>query len=171
MERDPQSAIALNMLGLATWVAGRNEEAVRHYVRATELQPSLFLPHWALLFLHGEAGRVDQARVAASNTLARMSPGTPIRDGDVDALVRAARGEAPAEVSSRAGRVLYDAGMKSFGPVVAFTFAGQVDSAIAWLDVAVDRRNTWLPVFLDLLEEHLAVDPRWDALVARMGLD
>ena len=60
--------------------------------------------------------------------------------------------------------------MKSFGPVITFTYAGQIDSAFAWLAVAVDRRNTWV-AGVDLLEEYLDDDPRWDPLLARMGLD
>jgi serine/threonine-protein kinase len=170
VERDPQSAVAVYLLGVTNQAAGRTDEAIRHFRSAAALQPSLFQPHWNLLYLHGQAGRVDEARVAARNTLARMSPGTEIRDEDVEVVVRAAMGDAPADVASRAGRVVYDAGLKSFGSVTAFTFAGQVDSAFAWLDVAVDRRNTWV-ASVDLLEEHLAHDARWNAVLARMGLD
>ncbi|NNG15929.1 MAG: hypothetical protein HKM89_05550, partial [Gemmatimonadales bacterium] len=54
--------------------------------------------------------------------------------------------------------------------VVLFTYAGQVDSAFAWLDVAIDRRNTWV-ASLDLLDEYLVEDPRWNSVLERMGLD
>jgi TolB-like protein/Tfp pilus assembly protein PilF len=171
VERDPQSGVAVNMLAVASWVAGRTEEALRHYRRVTELQPSLFHPYWASLFIHGRAGRVDLARLAAENVLARMRPGTPVQNEEIETLVRAAGGTASTDVASRAGQVFYEAGMKSFGPAFVFTFAGQVDSAFAWLDVAVERRNTWLPLFLDLMEEELAHDTRWNAVLARMGLD
>ncbi|NNG17427.1 MAG: protein kinase, partial [Gemmatimonadales bacterium] len=151
VDSDPQSAVAVYLLGVTTQAAGRTDEAIRLFGRTAELQPTLFQPHWNLLFLHGQAGRVDEARVAARNALARMTPDTPIRDEDVEVVVRAARGSAPADVVSRAGQVVYGAGMKSFGPVVVFTYAGQVDSAFAWLDAAVDRRNTWI-AGLDLLD-------------------
>ena len=170
VERDPQSGMAVNMLAVANWVAGRTDEAVRHFRRVTELQPSLFHPHWALVFIHAQAGRLDEARLTARNALALMRPGTPVQDEEIETLVRAAGGTAPADVASRAGQIFNEAGMKSFGQAFVFTFAGQVDSAFAWLDIAVDRRNTWLPLFLDLMEEKLPHDPRWNAVLARMGL-
>jgi serine/threonine-protein kinase len=171
VERDPRSGVAVYLLGVANQAAGRTDEAIRHFRRAADLQPSLFQPHLNLLQVLGPLGRVDEASVAARGALERMRPGTPVRDGDVDALVRVARGGAPADVASRAGRVLQEAGMKSYGPAFAFTLTGQLDSAFTWLNVAVDRRNTWLPASLDSLEDYLVEDPRWNALLARMGLD
>ena len=49
---------------------------------------------------------------------------------------------------------------------------GEVDAAFEWLDRAYAKRDTGLPYLLtDIRLRSLHRDPRWSALVSRMGFE
>lgn len=75
VERDPLTPQAWNELGHTLHFAGRDEEALRHYGEALEIDHDPRLTHLLLAFLHEGAGRTE---VAAAHLNGAVDPGSDL---------------------------------------------------------------------------------------------
>ncbi len=66
----PEWAWPVNALGIAQFVAGRREEALRSFTRALELAPGWSRPHGDLAILYRRAGEMGEALAHAEKALA-----------------------------------------------------------------------------------------------------
>jgi len=96
-DRDPTAHWAM---GRALWLHGRLEPAIAEVDRAIELSPNFALGHYALAFIHSQAGNPATA-VASSDQARELSPFDPLLFGMLGAraiaLVRLGRFEEAAD--------------------------------------------------------------------------
>ncbi len=164
-DSDPFSARAHAALGFILQIAGRYEEALGPLRRAVELAPDIVevRTHQALAL--GHLGRLDEAQRVLDE-----EPGEAYRMIGT-AFLRNRRGDAAGH------RAAMDAFVARFGEempgyaAVQYALAGERESAFAWLDQAVRRRDAaaaWIKTNAGYRSLH--TDPRWSDLLRSLGL-
>jgi TolB-like protein/Tfp pilus assembly protein PilF len=157
---DPLSAIIGANLGDALYYAGRYDEAIAQYHETLDLHPEFWYA-WrglGLAYLQSQMyGEAEAALIEASElhpALARVYTVQGRRD-DARAVLEAA------ETGSLESQ-LY-----------AYVGVGDMDRALETLDRAYERRALWLLEYprLDPYFDRLRADPRFAALMRRIGLD
>jgi serine/threonine-protein kinase len=168
---NPLSASAVAMLGRLTELAGQEAEGVRLLESAIDLEPRYARAYVQLAKVHLRHGRPADA-VGLLRRAAELAPeGTSWfgalavtyqrlgRRADAEALARqlderSAAGRAPAFARAEVAMAL-----------------GHIDAAFRWFERAADEREPWV-VYLavDPIYEPLHADPRFGALVRRLGL-
>jgi tetratricopeptide (TPR) repeat protein len=101
-DRDPAAHWAM---GRALWLRGRHDQSVFELEQAIDLSPNFAQGHYALAFVHSQAGD-PQAAIASSDHSRRLSPFDPLLFGMLGAramaLVRLRRFEEAADCGLRA---------------------------------------------------------------------
>jgi tetratricopeptide (TPR) repeat protein len=101
-ERDPAAHWAM---GRARWLQGRQEEAIADVARSIDLSPNFALGHYALAFIHSQAGD-PSAAIAAADQARGLSPYDPLLFGMLGAramaLVRLGRFDEAASAAVQA---------------------------------------------------------------------
>ena len=163
---DPLSKPAHVVLGDCCMRAGRLDDAVASLQLALDLAPNAGITHYILSCARLLQGRADDALDEAER-----EPVPYLRLLCV-ALAQHTRGDAVA--SDAALRRLTDEGGSavSFQIAAAHAWRGEVDTAFAWLERAYRERDPGLgeSVAYPLLRA-LHGDPRWIALMQKMGFD
>jgi TolB-like protein/Tfp pilus assembly protein PilF len=167
---DPLTPIGFSNLANFYLMVGRLDEAEANYRKAIKLRPDHPLSHMLLGILHLLRGRPEEARSS-------MTKFTDLQGlGDYgrlyfDALVEHTAKNA--EASKRATEEFE----KRFGADDPSScsqiraWRGEADAAFAWLDRAVARRDPLLSqIKFDPLMIPLHSDPRWNALMKKIGL-
>jgi serine/threonine-protein kinase len=166
---DPLSAVAHLAYARSFRLLGRTEEWVAALMRATELQPNLWVPYVDLAEYHAEKGEPERSADAVRQFLATAYPGHMVDEEAVRALVRIMGGEGDA---ADVVRRLQRAGISLQPGTVArwFALTGQSDSAFARMDQAVEAHSADVATTLPFLQPLLGKDPRWSVLQRRVGL-
>lgn len=167
---DPLSLVINDHLAYALELAGRTQEAVDQAVRTTELDPTYPLAYWRLGGAHMAAGRLDQAilayRRAVDLTEGRLC-------GGYLGLALAVTGQL-AEARKMLGHLEALRGDSYVSPLdLALIHAGlgERDAAFAALDQAFeDRVSDMSRIRLLPWPDHVREDPRFEALVRRLGV-
>ena len=165
---DPLAA-SINMnLGRLYLAAHRADLAVPLIRTAVELSPRLPLAHEQLGHAYLQIDATASALAAFRRTMELSGPRGATRLAYALAFTgdHAAARKVLREVSERP-----EAAVHAFGLAMAHTGLGDRDGAFGWLERAYDLRDAFLhtvkatPAF-----EPLHADPRWDALLRRIGL-
>jgi TolB-like protein/Flp pilus assembly protein TadD len=166
---DPLSLTLRTLLGWTFYYARQYDHAVEQHRKALDLEPRLSLARWGLGVAYALQGTYDQA----VQELSLVTDSRPDVAGDLAYVygrwgrTREAR-QALASLETRA--------RQGYASPLAFASAyiglGDVNRAFQWLDRAYAERNSdliWLAVdpYYDLLRP----DPRFTALVKKMGLE
>ncbi len=161
---DPLSLMINVQVGLALMQLERVDEAIEQFQRTLELDPNFLSGHWELLNAYWRKGMFEEAIVAAENYASlRGSVWSPL-----PILLR--------EINS-GGKVEAIKTLENWtelGPfkrAMFYTFLGETDLAIKWLNLSVDERESLVTFmkasyFLDPLRD----DPRFHDLLRRMNL-
>ncbi len=166
---DPLSPRVHSYLGLTLTAAREYERAVAECRSAVELAPTLWWPHWMLCTALLCQGRVDEAlaegRLAAENYGAGpVAGGMSVVFGLPGRAAEARQCMAQLFEAARAGSVRPLA--------MAWGYLGLGDERVfEWLDKAIDARDpavTHMPSMP--YYDSIRGDPRFGALLARMGL-
>ena len=167
---DPLNTAATLHMGWHYLFAGEFEKAIREYKTTLRLDPSYGAAYAQLSWLYTLTGRYDEAAAAyrKRSELNRASADTLT----MSALIAARQGRT--EEAQRATSSLIEAvnrGRKKAVDVAAvFAWLGRKDEAFQWLDRAVqDRENAANDLKLDPFFADLRSDPRFPALLQRMG--
>jgi serine/threonine-protein kinase len=168
-ELDPLSPGFYLGMGYTLTYARRYDEAIDALNTALRLEPGLGAIHRYLASLYRLTGRLDMA-IAADREAIRL--GDP--HGHVDLTTSLAAAGRAAEAVKELGPVIARARQVRDGAFyIAMTYAtmGRKDEAFAWLEEAYSNRDPWLPFLAVHPEfEELHADPRFDALVRRIGI-
>jgi TolB-like protein/Tfp pilus assembly protein PilF len=165
VDSDPLSARVHAALGFILQIAGRYEEALLPLRRAAELAPGIVEVRTHQALAHGHLGRLDEAeRVLAEE------PGEAYRMIGT-AFLRNRRGDQAGHRAVMDDFVArYGAEMPGYA-AVQYALAGDTEAAFAWLERAVGRRDAaaaWVKTNNGYRSLH--ADPRWPALLRRVGL-
>jgi len=166
LEQDPLSSLNYNRLGLALHHAGRFEEAVAAFHKALELAPQrggtrayLSLPLYAM-------GREKEALAEAT--------AEPMLWARLWSLGMLHHAMGHSEESDKALHALIEAHGQDATTQIAEVCAarGEIDAAFEWLDRAYADRDPGLSEMLNSPPlRSLHGDPRWAALVKKMGFE
>ena len=162
--RDPMQAIAYSQLGIAYQQAGRLDESIKASRTALDMEPGQTVTHFIIgtsLLLKGDA--------KAALAEVQREPFEPFRLFG-EAMVYHSLGDRAKSDAVLAQIIAkYD---KDAAYNIAYVEAwrGNIDSAFAWLDKAVEYKDTGLPMLIvEPLFARLHEDPRWPALLQRLG--
>ena len=172
---DPLSPSVNNLLGRVYVGAGRPDEAIGILRQALELDPRLDLAHQQLGHAYLQKGMASEAIAAFRHAAALSGP----RDTAQLAYAYAVAGQR--DEAERTLHALLDSleplaprgpgGALHYHVAMAFAGLNDVDAAFAWLERGYVERASFMgwakaePGFT-----HLRSDPRWPALLRRMGL-
>jgi tetratricopeptide (TPR) repeat protein/TolB-like protein len=173
----PGAAAAHTRLGWEQLVGQRDRAAAeRAFRRALELDPVRYDALWGLARIHVRAGRADSAFALLGQAVARCgNPGCSHYYEVREAWLRAVAGDddGARELLARYEGWHAHHDWNEWLPVLAVTHAelGDADHAFRLLDRAYALRSTeLLELKVEPWFDPLRGDPRFDALLARMGL-
>ncbi len=175
---DPLSPTINRVMGWLLGVMGRNPEAIEQLLRARDLESENAATHDLLSWAYERAGKDSES--ATAYITSRRLAGDP--EVELDALNRAFRGGGKQAFDDKRRTILKEKlasllrkeNPKPVSPLAIATLCssiGNADQAFQYLDQAyVDRnpRLTWIRSGIGW--EPLHADPRFHALVRRMGL-
>ena len=167
---DPLSAPVQMQLGRAYVSAHRPDEAIAVLKTAIELNPGFPAAHLQLGDAYLQQGKRSEA-VAAFRRAAALNGG---RDSAQLAYALAATGERDA--GARLLAALIATPRRPYVPPVpvarAYVALGDADAAFRWLERGLDERAAQMrTVKVTPAFDPLHADPRWAALLRRMGLE
>jgi serine/threonine protein kinase/tetratricopeptide (TPR) repeat protein len=165
VEQDPLGAGGHSLLGMSCRAAGRLEDAEAAYRKALEISPGKVAGHMMLSLVLLAQGRIDEALAEAVSEPEEWARLTGL------ATVQYARGfrdESDRALGDLIGKYAGDAAYQ-IGAIYAIR--GDTEAALEWMDRAYLQRDAGLadlgtePMFASL-----RADPRWGALLRKMGL-
>ncbi len=161
---DPMQAIAHSQLGIAYQQAGRFDASIASSRTALEMEPGQPVTHFVIgtsLLFKGEA--------QAALVQMQAEPFEPFRLFG-EAMTYHALGQAAKSDAVLAQIVSQYEKDAAYNIAYVEAWRGNVDQAFAWLDKAVEYRDSGLPMLLvEPLFKPLHADPRWPALLHRLG--
>ncbi len=164
MGLDPLNVSAHRDHGFHATYAGRLDEATAALRRALELQPEADIIHQLLSLVYLEQSRPEAA-------LAEMvrEPSLIFRLFGL-ALAHHAR-KRPEESDEALAELIKMGPGGAYQIASVYAFRAEVDKAFEWLDRAYAQRDTGMPWLKnDPIFRNLKGDPRWGALLDKMGL-
>ncbi len=172
VELEPLSVSTNTRLGQILCRVRRYEEAITRLRKAVELDPSNWWAHWSLAEAYHLNSMYSEAIAAMQTAIALAGP-HPWNLSNL-AVIYAASGKT-AEAEAIYDELLARSRREYVQPFVfAWVTAGlgRKDETVEWLGRAYDERDPLLAVlkhlpFFDFLRD----DPRFDALLERMGLE
>jgi TolB-like protein/Tfp pilus assembly protein PilF len=171
LARDPISASSSHTLAVQLALAGRFEDAIRECERTIELDGGFDIAHQLLAASYAARGLYREALPHVEKAWAG-NPNDPITLGHLG-HIRAALGER--QEALRVAGTLEAASRERYVPALAmamvFTGLDDRDRAFAWLERAYEERSNRLAYLrVEPLFASLRPDPRFDALLTRIGL-
>jgi Flp pilus assembly protein TadD len=164
-ELDPVNAEVRYWLARVYQVAGRLPEAEAEFRRAAELSPSVLSVHRQQSVL-----LVQQGRAEAAVAEARLEGPEWSRQAALAVACWAAQDVRGAD-AALARLIAVAADSAGYQVAEAYAFRGEADHAFAWLERAYLNRDSGMGwVRVDPLLKNLRSDPRWPALIRKVGL-
>jgi TolB-like protein/tetratricopeptide (TPR) repeat protein len=169
-ELDPLSARMSADMGMAYYGARQYDLAIQQERKTLRLEPGFATSYWIMGMAYEQKGSLADATAAYQHALT-------LRPRNPNYLASLARSEALAGKTSDARRVL-DGLLKSPEPVspffiaLVYTALGGKDEAFQWLNRAVTERSGSVRYLkIEPRLDPLRSDPRFDALLRRVGLN
>lgn len=166
---DPFSLIANAMYGQFLYHAGRLDESVRQFQATLEMDSRFWVAHICLAKTYERLGRYPEA-------LESCDKAWEFSGGNTEALslggyiyaISAQPPEAKAKI-----RELEEQKLKRYVPpynlALVFAGLGQSDTALGWLEQALEDRDVHMTFLLDHKWDRLRSDPRFTVIAERCG--
>ncbi|HEV8199576.1 MAG TPA: hypothetical protein VGS03_06115 [Candidatus Polarisedimenticolia bacterium] len=169
-ELDPLSLIIGDVVGWIYSLARRNDDAVREFRKAIDLDARFYPTHFDLGLTYVEMGRYEDAiaELEHARTLAGDTPRT--LSGLAYACARAHQQDRARGYLDRLQQLSTHRYVPPFDVAVVHAALGERDLAFDWLDKAYEDRHPWL-VMLKVTPkvDSLRSDPHFAALLARIA--
>ena len=168
---DPLSPVFNAFVGAALFFARRHDEAIDECRKTIDLHPEFGVAHWYLGRAYLQKGRLGEALVELRRAVA-LSGGSPLMKGTLGVGYAAAGDRTAAAATGDELEKLRVGGYASALDLAGIHAAlGDRERAFRWLDQAAAERAFHL-IYLKVWPEldPLRKDPRFDALVRRIGL-
>jgi len=174
VELDPLAPGYRSALGYLFHADRQFDVALRHHLRAIEIDLSHFIPHLLISFSYLLKGMPDEA-LAAAERACQLSGGLSDTLENLGGMcLLAGKPEKAREI-----RKQLDEQLRCGGYVARFHLAwislvsGEIDSAFEWLERGVEERDPLVTLLLktDPYLDDLRSDPRYRALLRKMNLE
>jgi serine/threonine-protein kinase len=172
LELDPLSPFLHWRLGLRYYLTRQFDLAIKQFGNSLELDPNYLVAHAFLGFIYLEKGMFEEA-LREAEMAAGVGGGDPLGAGMLGAIhARAGRiGEARGQLEQ-----LHDLALKRYVPPSSIGWIhlglGEMDTCFEWLEKAVEERDGMIfHLNVDPFYEPLRTDPRYHALLRKMGLE
>jgi serine/threonine-protein kinase len=165
VERDPLAYQARASLARLLFVQGKLNEADASARKAAELLPTAAGNHRWQVFVAIQRGNGEVALREAE-----LEPDERYRRFEL-ALAYHARGDKSAANAALSELIARDRDVMAYQIAEVYSSRGETDKAFEWLQVSLDNHDTGLlSVLIDPLMRGLRRDPRYNTLLARVGL-
>ena len=165
IERDPLAYQARQSLARLLFVQGKLNDAEAAAQKAVELQPTAAGCRRWQVFVAIQRGDGEAALREAE-----LEPNDRYRHFEL-ALAHYARGDRPAADESLAELIARDRNVMAYQIAEVYAWRGETDKAFEWLQISLDNHDTGtLSLLIDPLMRKLQRDPRYNSLVAKVGL-
>jgi TolB-like protein len=165
IEHDPLAYQARQSLARLLFVQGKLDDAEAAARKAVELQPTAAGSHRWQVFVAIERGDGEAALREAEH-----EPNERYRRFEL-ALAHYARGDRPAADAALADLIERDRDVMAYQITEVYAWRGETDKAFEWLQISLDNHDTGLlSLLIDPLMHSLRQDPRYDTLLAKVGL-
>ena len=166
LERNPLDPYTLDSFGIALCAANRLQQCLETRLRLLQLHPEFGGVNSSV-----GIARLYLGQFAAALEAIQREPNETYRLGGL-AMVYSAMGrrtESDAALNSLTAKF---ASIDAYGLAQVHAYRGEIDDAFNWLDRAYQQHNAEVPgLKADPLLRNLHPDPRFQALLGRMGLD
>jgi TolB-like protein len=165
VERDPLAYQARASLARLLFVQGKLDEADASARKAADLLPTAAGNHRWQVFVAIQRGDRELALREAE-----LEPNERYRRFEL-ALAHYARGDQPAANAAVDELIANDRAVMAYQIAEVYSSRGETDKAFEWLQVSLDNHDTGLlSLLIDPLMRDLKRDPRYNTLLARVGL-
>ncbi|HEU0273687.1 MAG TPA: tetratricopeptide repeat protein [Candidatus Udaeobacter sp.] len=162
---DPVNAQSRVFLAGTLSSLGRQEEARAEYARAIELNPSAPYSHAGMGTTYLLEGKFEEAATFAQKDAADYARRLVL------SCARWAQKRIPESDAALAELIENDGESAAYQIAEAYAYRNDKDRAFEWLERAYRQRDAGLvSLLLDSFFPNLHSDPRWDALLHKMGL-
>ncbi len=160
---DPLSPEITRGVAAALQYKGQYDEAIEHSRRALEMNPNLPGAHETLTLTYWDKGMHEEA-IAQSETWAAVDPR---RASVLPVVLRslASGNRAEAIEAIRGSKQL-----ATFSTALYYSLVGEKDSALEWINKAINEHDPWVPWIAHPVFDPLRDDPRFQDLLRRMNL-
>ena len=165
IEHDPLAYQARQSLARLLFVQGKLDDAEAAAQKAVELQPTAAGSHRWQVFVAIERGDGEAALREA-----KLEPDERYQRFEL-ALAHYARGDRPAADTALADLIARDSDVMAYQITEVYAWRGETDKAFEWLQISLGNHDTGLlSLLIDPLMRRLQPDPRFAALVEKIGL-
>src|SRR5262245_6838563 len=165
IERDPLANQARQSLARLLFVQGKLNEAEAAAQKALELQPTAAGCRRWQVFVAIQRGDGEGALREA-----KLEPDERYRRFEL-ALAYYAHGDRPSADAALAQLIARDRNVMAYQVAEVYAWRGETDKAFEWLQISNDNHDTGtLSILIDPLMRTLQRDPRYNSLVAKVGL-
>jgi TolB-like protein/Tfp pilus assembly protein PilF len=165
IELDPLAVVARGNLARILLAEGKLDEADAEARKAAELQPTGAGSHrWQVLVA------IQRGDSETALREAQLEPNEAYRRFEL-ALAHYARGDRPAADAALSEMIARDRNLLAYQIAEVYAWRGETDKAFEWLQISFDNRDTGtLSLLIDPLMRSLRGDPRYKAMVEKIGL-
>jgi len=165
IELDPLAVVARGNLARILLAEGKLDEADAEARKAAELQPTGAASHrWQVLVA------IQRGDGETALREAQLEPNEAYRRFEL-ALAHYARGDRPAADAALSEMIARDRNLLAYQIAEVYAWRGETDKAFEWLQISFDNRDTGtLSLLIDPLMRSLRGDPRYKAMVEKIGL-
>lgn len=167
---DPLAASIAGFVGFTYYRARRYDEAAREVEKAVEMGPRLPIVNWFLGQIYLQRRQFDRAVEVLSNAAAESHGGAIYLAMLGHAYGRAGDRAAALDTLKQLDSLARDKYVSPLDFSIVHAGLGDVDSALAWLERAIDERVMRVTELQTPTFDALRDEPRFQELAARAGL-
>ncbi|MCP4728255.1 MAG: protein kinase [bacterium] len=173
---DPLASSSNMHLGWAFWTAGQFDNAIPYYTTALEYEPNSIVIHEHLIWCYTFNEMFNEASMKLEKVESSLSEQDPLFYFASNAYCYAVMGEIEKsrQILTRLEKLSHQRYVDPFNFAVIYAGQNEIDLAFEYLDEAFENRSVFMAHLnqcTNLWFKNLNTDPRYTALLKKMGLD
>ncbi len=173
-ELDPLSLIINTDVGLVQYLARRYDLAIEEFRKTLEIDPNFYVAHVLLGRAWVQVGNFDEATSELQKALELSGGSTLVLATRGYVYARAGRKAEALAVQEKLEEISKERYVSPYTQALLSTGLGETERAFEWLERALEERCLWAvhtPIAGDPVFDPLRPDPRFSALLRRVGLE
>ena len=171
LELDPLSPVVLTYLGQCLMFERRYEEAIERLEEAAEIDPGFWLPRFVLFGTYAFMGNLERSFAIGQHAVGALGPNPMVLGAVGGVYGMCGRREEAEKLLGEIHRLGETRYVSPLSIAWVYLGLGDAEHCLEWLEKAVEARE---PQIMHLaakpLYDGFRADPRFQALIARMGL-